>query len=237
MPDAKTVIDKSIEALGGEEALRAVEQMKATGTFSVPAQGLDADMTIMMIDRGDSPLMKLMIDIPGMGSMVQGLTPEGGYASDPMQGTRELTEEELASLREEADFQSDLDLDKYYESYEVTGRQEVDGVPTIAVKFVKKDGKESTVYYADGGEFDGLPVMKEATESTPMGDVPVRSKIGDYREVEGPAGPLMMPFSTEAEFGGQAISTTLSEVDLEPGLTEEDLAPPAEVQEMMGGGE
>lgn len=233
LPKADEVIARSIEAIGGEEAIRALQQMRATGTLELPMVGITADMIVVVDDSGEQPTMKGIIELPGMGTIIRGLTAEGGYEVNPMQGNRKLTEAEIVSMREESDFQSNLNLDQYYESWETIGRQEVDGTPTVVVEFIDKEGQSTKIFYAEEGELAGLPIMTQSVQSSPMGEIPSRTRLSDYREVEGPGGPVKMSFKTESDAGGQKIVTTMKEINLQPDLTESDVAPPEEVKEML----
>lgn len=233
LPRAEEVIARSIKAAGGEEALRALKQMHGKGTLELPMVGIRADMELFVDDSGEQPLMKGVIELPQMGTIIRGLTPNGGYEVTPMQGSRKLTEAEVAAMREEADFQSNLDLEKYYESWKTIGRQEVDGTPAVVVELIDKQGKSTKIFYAEEGASAGLPIATQTVQSSPMGDIPSRTKLSDYRDVEGPGGPVKMSFKTEGDAGGQKMVTTMNEIDLQPDLTENDVAPPEEVKEML----
>ena len=234
LPAAKDVIARYIEASGGEEAIRAVEKVRTLGTLEMPMFGVSGDMTILVDSSGDTPVSKATVNIEGMGVIESGVVASGkGYEVNPMQGTRLLTAEEVASRLEESDFQSDLDLDKYYSDYQTVGRVTVDGMQTLVVEMTDKEGQTSKVYFAEGGDMDGLKVMVETVESTPMGDIPSKNKLSDYREVQGPAGPLKVSFKTEGDAAGNKVIITLKEVDLQADFTAADMAPPAEVEEML----
>ena len=134
LPEAREVIDRSIEASGGEEVFRAVEAMRMTGSFGM--MGMEGPMTVLSALRGGQPTMKATIEIPGMGQVTQGLVDGTGYSSDPMQGPRLTDEAETASFREQADPQSTIKVDQYNKSYKTVGRDEVDGTPAVVVEFV-----------------------------------------------------------------------------------------------------
>ncbi len=229
LPAAEDVINASIEAMGGREAIEALKQMKATGTFEIPTVGITASLTMLVDDTQAQPLAKMSIDLPGIGVIVRGLTAEGGYEINPMQGNRKLEDAELASMRQEADLQSNLDLEKYYKSWKTIGRADVDGTPAIIVELTDKDGKAKKLYFATEGANKDLVIQSESVESTPMGEIPSISKLSDYREVDGPAGPVKMSFKTTGDNGGQEIIITLKEVNLSPNLTKEELAAPADM--------
>ena len=238
LPDAKDVIARYIEASGGEEAIRAVEKVRTVGTLEMPMFGVSGEMIILVDSSGEKPVSKATVTIEGIGEIESGVVASGkGYEVNPMQGTRLLTPEEVASRIEESDFQSDLDLDKYYSDYKTTGRMTVDGMETLVVEMTDKEGKTSKVYFAEGGDLDGLKVMVETVESTPMGDIPSKNKLSDYREVQGPAGPLKVSFKTEGDAAGNKVIITLKDVDLQADFTAADMAPPAEVEDMLKGEE
>ena len=47
LPAAKDVIARHVEAIGGEAAWKAIKSMRATGTFSLPAQALSGSLELM----------------------------------------------------------------------------------------------------------------------------------------------------------------------------------------------
>jgi len=64
LPEADEIIDRHIEAIGGEDAIRAHSSATAKGAFEAPAVGMSADMTLYQVapDQG-----LLHINMPGIG--------------------------------------------------------------------------------------------------------------------------------------------------------------------------
>ena len=233
LPEAREVIDRSIEATGGEDVIRQVESIRMTGSFGM--MGMEGPMTILSATRGGQPAMKATIEIPGMGQVVQGLVDGTGYSSDPMQGARLTEEAETASFKEQADPQSAIKVDEYNKSYKTVGRDEVDGTPVVVVEFVDQQDNTSRVYYATEGELAGLPVRADSTQASPMGEIATTTRMTDYREVQTEAGPMMQPFKIEVSAAGQQQVITLEQIEVNPELDADALEPPAEVKELMDG--
>ena len=68
LPTAREVLDRFVELVGGEK-LAGLDYMTTTGTFAMPAQGMQGTMTA----RAKAPAEMLVeIEIPGYGTVRQG---------------------------------------------------------------------------------------------------------------------------------------------------------------------
>ena len=71
LTEEQKIIARHVEAIGGEDAIRAHTSMTIQGGFEMPAMGLSGEATIYLAapDKG-----LLNIEIPGFGSNIQGST-------------------------------------------------------------------------------------------------------------------------------------------------------------------
>src|SRR5881392_1947690 len=69
LPDARTIVDRHLKAVGGREVILAHKSMHATGTLSVPASGMSGPVQIY----GSAPNRVLVkASIEGIGEIVDG---------------------------------------------------------------------------------------------------------------------------------------------------------------------
>ncbi len=100
LPEAKVIIARYIEAVGGEEAIRKTVSKHITGTYSVPAQGAEGSLELF---RSSPNKLLIRINIPSRGEMMQGFDGKVGYTSSP-QGASILEGNQLSQIHETADF-------------------------------------------------------------------------------------------------------------------------------------
>ena len=201
-PEAQNVFDRHVEALGGEENLKAIKTVKISGSFSMAAMGISAKS--IMIQK-EPNLFYVEQDIPGMGKMKQGYDGNRGWASDPMQGTRAITGPELEELLENNDIHSDLNMADRYESAQVLPSE---GELSVRVSGKRKrNGSTDTLYFS---KESGLLLRMETTSITPQGTLPMSIILGDYVERSN----VKMPVSLTMTTGGMEIVMTFESVEL-----------------------
>ena len=144
VPTARQVVDRYIEAMGGEEAIRANNTMVMEGNMEMVGQGMSADIQVkaMAPDK-----MKMEMTIPGMGSIQSGFDGEVGWAMNPMTGPMLLEGKELSQAVRQADFYSVLHGENLYSAMTNTGSVEFEGSPCWKVELTTHDGDTITEYY------------------------------------------------------------------------------------------
>src|SRR5258706_16181008 len=61
LPDAREIINRHVKAIGGREAVLAHKSMHATGTLSIPSQGMSGPMEIFGAANPDRVLVKTTV--------------------------------------------------------------------------------------------------------------------------------------------------------------------------------
>ncbi len=225
MPAAQDLIDRYVEAIGGREAATAAVASRATGTFSIPAMGVSGEVLVV---RGPDGAMTTQISIPGMGEMLSGFTDDVGWSMDPMTGARLLEGAELDAMREQADRLYEVRDASLFESFETVAERDYDGEACWEVKYTTKTGRDMSECFSKDS---GLIIASITTQESPMGEIEVVSRIGDYERF----GDIMVPTSVTQDMMGQQQVVTISSVeygDVDTGLLE----PPAAIKTLMGGG-
>ncbi len=204
-PTAREVVDRFVEVTGAAKLLERYDAMQTTGTFSVPAQGMQGKMEI----RAKAPnLFLVRIEIPGFGEILQGYDGTVGWAMDPASGPSLVEEEALAQLRDQSNFYSSLYRDEDLQSLELVGKEEFAGTEAYRVAVVNQNGSESTLFFSVES---GLLIGTDSVQHTPMGEIAVRSTIGEYEEFEG----VMMPTRTEQTMMGMQQVMVIESVSFE----------------------
>ncbi|MBL4810254.1 MAG: hypothetical protein JKY43_09410 [Phycisphaerales bacterium] len=228
---AKKIWDKSVNATMGKEAKNyGIKSMRLSGTMSMPSQGINANMNILIAtDKG----VRMVMEIPGLGSFEQGLSGDVAWSSNMMEGPKILEGEEAKQYHKQSDLYAHLHWDQYYQSITFKGQETVTmpddtEVMTNALELLSIDDDTiSTHYYnADSGL-----LVKSVTDVTIAGGakIPSTAYTMDYRDVGG----IKIPFKTISSTGPmqQIIEFTSVEVNVEIG--EDELALPKDIQELL----
>ncbi|MDP2162345.1 MAG: insulinase family protein [Flavobacterium sp.] len=199
---AKSVLEKYINAIGGQKALSEVKTIMTTSSGTI--QGTALEMTAKV---SSSNKMAVEMKAMGMSLMKQVVNENGGYMVQ--QGQRkDLTGEELAEMKSSAVPFEELNL--LNKSDLTLGAVEnINGADAYAVK----NGK--TTYYFDVKS--GLKVG-EAKEMEQMGQKMTQTTYyADYKEVKG----IKFPHKTTLNIGME-LELITSDVKINEGVTEED---------------
>ena len=192
-----------IEAIGGEEAWRKVENMTMEAKSAM--FGMDFPTTVSM----DAPnRFRLDVNIQGQ-KMIQSFDGETAWQIMPMMGITtptKMSEEEATNVNQTELLPEFIDYEKRGYTIELVDAREIEGVATQGVKL--SDGKKKTlVYYFDLETF--VPIMTSTTvmEGQGKGSL-IESYMSEYDEVEG---GLILPFSTEVKVDGKLLQKLIVE--------------------------
>lgn len=180
LPKAEEILDRYIEVTGGKQAYEKIKSRRITGTFSVPAQELEANLVLVQ----KAPNMRrLEISMESMGKSLQVCDGENAWeVNELMNASRLLEGEEKQMALRLALFHADLHWRKLYDSVETVGVEEVDGRPAYKVVLESKVGDGLTNYY---DKENGRMVRSDRTIESPMGTITIQSYPGDYKQVDG----------------------------------------------------
>lgn len=212
-PPAEQIIERYIEAVGGEQAIREIEGMHQTGTMDMPAMGMSAELEIFLAPP-NKMLMKM--SMPQVGEINTGFNGEIGWVENPMTGPMIMEGEQLEQAIEQADFYSDLNYESRYTTMETVETLEFAGESAYKVRLVDQDGDETTEYFSVDS---GLKIGFEAEQTSEMGTVMVVTELRDYKDFEG----RMVPMTTVAKMMGMEMTMKLDSIsfdEIEPSVFE-----------------
>ncbi|HET9272023.1 MAG TPA: hypothetical protein VFO31_27785 [Vicinamibacterales bacterium] len=183
LPTGKDVIARHIEAIGGEAAWKALKSMRATGTFSLPAQAMSGTLDLM---SARPALMRLRVTLEGVGKIESGYNGKVGWTIDPISGPAVLAGRELTEMADDSAFDAILYGPEFVKEFTPVAREEFGRTPAIKVKVTLQSGTEQFEYFDAA---TGLLLGFEGTRATPMGNVPTTEILLNYK----PFGKVKLP--------------------------------------------
>jgi hypothetical protein len=201
LPAAAEILKKSVEAIGGKEAWSKVKSTEIIGAMEMPAAGMKGPVRSKMAPPNK---MLTLIELAGVGTIRQGFDGTTAWSIDPINGARLLEGKELETMRHEADFLKEVDLEKRWDKIETVSGGDFNGYDCW--KLVGTKGSDTTtLYYAKD---DGLARGVEMEVDTQVGRLKVVTVIREYREF----GAVRMPVRTEATQMNQKMVSTVESV-------------------------
>ncbi len=199
---ADELIDKSLEAQGGLDNIKAVQSIKATGIFMT--MGMEFPFTMTQKRPG---LMRVDVNINGM-EMVQVWDGETAWTINPMAGSAEpqdMSPVEAKSLKTQSDMDGMLvDYKKKGYTVEYIGEDEVEGT---AVHHLKLDTNDDLVLdmYFDAEYF--LLIMTAAAMTVDEQTINTETYTSDFKE----SGNFIAAHAMETRMGGQVANNIVIE--------------------------
>lgn len=174
-PEARAIIARHIEASGPA----AHSSMRATGTLSMPAQGITGTVRIVAA-RPNKSLLKA--EIAGIGALESGFDGTHGWSVDPIMGPVLLTGKQLEQTKFDAVFDGPFHDLSRFTTLAAAGTETFDGREMHRVNAVNAQGDRSAEYFDAA---TGLHAGSVSSRETAMGTVEVTSLLRDYRKVGG----------------------------------------------------
>ncbi len=201
---ALKVLDTYVEKIGGKDKIMSVQSMTTMATIEIPGAGLTGQIELHVAHPGK---MSSVLNLPGMGSFVNGYDGEYAWSTDPLSGPRLTPEEELDAIIRQSDPHIAAKHRETYTTIEYQGEQDFEGQKAHKIRLVGPSGEESTEYYSVA---TGLQIGMDAIQSTPAGEMRVITTLSDYKEFEG----LKMPTKVVQALGPQRMVTTINSITL-----------------------
>lgn len=205
LPEAKAIIDRHVEAVGGRAAIKQVKSVKAAGTMSIAANGMSGAIEVYSM-RPNKQLVKMTL--AGVGDVLEGFDGTHAWSLNPMSGPRLLTGEEATQRALDADFDTNLDPGAKYTSLKTLEKTTFDGRDCYKVSLVRKDGVEDIEFY---DVKTGLKAGSINTRKNEMGTLQITSTFNDYKKF----GPLLQPTTLKQTAMGAEIVTTITGVEFD----------------------
>lgn len=205
LPDARALIDRHIETVGGRAALEAQADAIMKGSFSMPAVGITGDL--LVASRAPAERV-IQIELPGMGSIKTGYSPDLAWSIDPFMGPRLIEGAEFEALTESSVPAAVMRDPEFVKSATTVELAEFLDQACYRVKLEWRSGRETFDCYAVES---GLLIATESTESSPMGEMQTVTLMGEHKEMHG----FLVPTVTRVQTMGQEQVLTMTEFKLE----------------------
>ena len=180
MPTIDEILDRQIKSLGGKEALEKITSRVVKGNFEI--EGMNITGTFENYAKAPNKTSN-NVDISGVGAFVQIFDGEKAWSSDPMNGQREITGNELASTRREAEFYRELNLKKLFPKMELKGKETVGTAEAYVVIATPEGGGDPEKFYFDATSF--LLIRHDADRDSPQGKIGMETYFSDFKAVDG----------------------------------------------------
>lgn len=199
------VIENYIKAMGGREAIDAVNDYQITAEMEMMGNKVNVNQFFKKPN-----LYSLVMEMSGM--TLQKIVFDGTtIRMSGMQGSQELTEgPEFDSVVESATVCPQLNYVASGYTLSVEGIESINGSDAYAVKITK--GDVSRVEYYDIAS--GLNVRTVQTQESPMGAMQIVVDQSDFRTIDG----IKFPFVQKQSVMGQTMETKVLSVELNKGI-------------------
>lgn len=225
---ADDIVEKHLAALGGRAALAKITSQSATGSISVATQMGDIPGTVEISRKAPNKSRSLMVlDLSALGAsenLVVDQRCDGvtGWASNSMQGDRDLSGDQLQGLVN-SHFPSPLmDYKEAGGKVELTGKDTVGGRAAHVLLWTPKTGP-ATRFFVDAETFHIVKSIATANIPEAGGPIEQTTETKDYRDVDG----IQIPFSVTIVNPMQTVTITLQKVEINKDLDDAIFAKPA----------
>ncbi|HKY04435.1 MAG TPA: hypothetical protein VJQ56_06080 [Blastocatellia bacterium] len=215
-PTTDQILDKYVQAVGGKAAIEKATSRVAKGTIEIPAAGLKGPIEIYS-KAPDKSLF--MLTIPGYGVTQVGYDGKTGWSQDPSTGMRDLSGDELATLKRDADFYGTLKIKETFKA-KYLGKEKVSGRDTHVLELTPATGSPEKRYFDTE---TGLLSRIDVETDSPIGKIAVQVYLEDYREVDG----VKMPFTVRRTSSAGDFTMKYDEVKNNVPIDDAKFAKPA----------
>ena len=208
----ETIFKKSIDAQGGEAAMRAIQDVTLTGSASVMGQTIDYSEQYVLpsgwmlnMSMGGQSLNKQMVKKDVYSVVQQGMN----------QSLKDDDKEEMDER--EALFYEPYFLKKTGYSFTLKGIEQVDGKDAYNVEIKSPKGRTFNFFY---DVVSGLRVKETRFQDDPSGkQVAISTFINGYKEVNG----VKLPVKQVLDLGQLKIMIGIADIKVNQGLKLDDM--------------
>jgi hypothetical protein len=208
---ADEIIEKSVAAMGGRQALTKIKSRSATGAIvlSTPAGDITGSVELLNAAPNKSrSVIKADLSALGAGQLIidQRFDGHAGYVLDSLQGNRDITGNQLDNLKNGSFPHPYLNYKDLGIGAKITGKDKVGDRDAYVILFDPASGSEVR-NFIDAETF--LPIKVVIKVDLPqIGEIEQSNDLLDYREVDG----IRVPFRVRASSSVQNYTITLDKV-------------------------
>jgi zinc protease len=214
---ADAIIKKYISAIGGENAINGIKDIKTISASEM--QGMPLTITEMKKAPGK---LKIVIEasMNGQKLPIQKMAYNGAQGYQEQQGKKaDLQGDDLNEIKAQADMCEEAHGKKYGVTRTLKGTEKANGKDAYVIEATDAKGKKATEYYDMAS---GLLVMKAQTQDGPQGPVTETSEYNDYKEVPGTNG-YKLPYTVKVSTGAdQGYTATVQNVEVNKSIADSE---------------
>ncbi|GAB5497272.1 MAG: hypothetical protein Phyf2KO_23520 [Phycisphaerales bacterium] len=179
LPDGFEILDRCVDAIGGEKAYRKHKSEKMSGSLSIPAVGVEGTIVVR---RQATTKTLVTINLAGLGEVVQGTNGEVAWSSEAGQPAKLLSGPQANSMINEANFYGPVEPRKTYTKATLVDTVEFDGVECYKLELVTSWGAHQVGLF----EVESGLHRKTSTRASADSDLfTTETTYSDYRKVRG----------------------------------------------------
>jgi outer membrane lipoprotein-sorting protein len=213
-PSADPILDKYVQAVGGSDAIQKISSRVEKGNVIVAGHQVPVEVFAKAPDKRIS-----VVHSPNGDSMTA-YDGHAGWLGSPGRPPRDMTEQENAAVRLDADFHFATDLKQIFSQFRV-GRPEKVSDRQASVVFAIRQGQPPVRLYFD--EQTGLLLRLVRYAETPLGRNPTQIDYADYRD----AGGVKIPYRWTIARPGGRFTIQVDEVLQNVAINDSKFAKPA----------
>ncbi|MEM1259391.1 MAG: pitrilysin family protein [Bacteroidota bacterium] len=202
--DAKAVLEKYIEVIGGKERLEAVSSFSMTAEASVQGQTLE-----LVMKKSDNSKYLQDVKMGGNSMQKQVLDGDKGYAM-AMGQRKEFTAEEVEKIKDEATTFPEL-------NYLVAGDVSLEGIEPVGEKkaYKLKISDSKTAFYDTE---TGLKIQEINVQEVQGQTIQATVVMDDYKEISG----ILFPHKLSQSTGPMSFDFLVKEIKVNEGVSVSD---------------
>jgi hypothetical protein len=208
LPSVDAILDRYVQAIGGERAINKITTRRRKGSVQVGA----LNGTFELYEAAPNKSLLIGSLPPPMGGVHQGFDGTIGWVKN-QSGVFEASGEVLAQARREADFHLDTKLKEQYSSLRMIGRERIADREFYVLEGTRTDGPVERLFF---DVQTGLLTRRSWETPTYLGPLPNTIDYDDYRKV----GSVRLPFVIRRSRAGITFLQTISELKLNVAIDE-----------------
>jgi outer membrane lipoprotein-sorting protein len=211
---ADEVVEKHLAAVGGRAVLAKATSQVATGTMVVSTQGMDLSGPVEIYRKAPNKARSFIrLDLSAVGgtelTVDQRCDGKTGFASNSMQGDREITGDQLQAMLNNTFPSSLLNYKEAGGKVELTGKDKVGDRAVHVLLYTPMAGPASRMFI-DAETYDVLRTVTKINVPEAGGEVEQTIDVGDFRTVSG----MRLPFRVTTVNTTQTVSITLAKIEI-----------------------
>jgi hypothetical protein len=207
LPSVKQILDRYVQALGGEEALTRVTTRVTKGS-RVGADGVLVPEEVYQ-KAPDKLLTVTIFPSAVFSNGYNGLVAWGHSSRD---GATPIPRQIVEQLKRESVFYKELKTPELYSSMTVVEKVTVDNSEAYVIQATPAVGTPEKLFFDTQ---TGLLLRRYTESDTALGKLPLQTDFKDYRAIDGIKQPFMIQWSMPGRIWGRKVEEVKQNVQID----------------------